>query len=127
MRKVFLLLIIAFIVVCFGYPCIILPFGEYKYETKIGDSTVVVSSFKFKFNGEVKYKYLGFEGEGFYKLKGNKVIISNDKKFDSSDLTLKITSMYNIAENENLVGQIIMATVGIVAALLVVTIPKKRK
>ena len=125
MRKVLLLLCIAFVVVCYGYPCLIVPFGTYKYETtNMGEK--YVQTCEFKFNGKAKIKFEDLETEYYYKLKGNKIILSNDKKFDDNDMEIKISSMYKIGEAENLIGKIVAIAVGVLAVVLVVTAPSKK-
>lgn len=128
MRKILLIICIAFVVVCYGYPCFILPFGEYKYTTTVAEETVN-TTFKFDFKGKVKISSGESSEEMFYKLKGNTVILSEDETFDDSDTKLNISNMYSIGLlGENAVNQMGMWSaigVGVLALLLVVTIPKK--
>lgn len=126
MRKVFLVLCIAFVVLCYAYPCFVLPFGTYKYEETVA-GTKIESTLKFHFDGTVDVEMEGVKQEFYYKLKGNEVILSVDKNFkDDEDTTMPITSMYSIADHDNLVGQIIAGGVGVAALVLVLTIPRRR-
>lgn len=139
LRKILLIICIAFVVVCYGYPCFILPLGTYNYTTTIADEEVT-TSYKFGFNGKVTVSTSATETttEYFYKLSGNKVIISDDETFDDNDLKLAISNMYqinmptvlsitdtevNVATNQ--VGMWVTIGVGVLALLLVVTIPRR--
>ncbi len=127
-RKFLLLICLAFVVIGFAYPCVILPVGSYT-------STVanVTTSYKFAIDGTmqivVKTKELGeVKTDAFYKLKGNKVIISHDEKFDDKDLSLQITSFYGLAGGfKNISAMVIAGGVGFIALVLIVTIPRRRK
>lgn len=122
MKKFLLLLCIVFVVVCYGYPCFILPFGEYKGKTEIlGISQE--ASFNFKFDGTVKLKSTigstSVEKDYFYQLKGNTVVISVDKTFDETDSKIQINNMYKLGELTNTIGMIITIGVGVLATALV--------
>ena len=52
LRKIVLILCVAFVVVCYGYPCFILPFGEYVRTTEIGNITTE-STYNFDWDGTV--------------------------------------------------------------------------
>lgn len=92
------------------------------------------------FNGKVTVSTSATETttEYFYKLSGNKVIISDDETFDDNDMKLAISNMYqinmpqllsitdteaNLATNQ--VGMWVTIGVGVLALLLVVTIPRR--
>ncbi len=132
-RKLLLLICLAFVVIGFAYPCVILPVGS--YTSKLGNIT---TSYKFAADGTMqieiknKEKQDSQENQGkidaFYKLKGNKVIISLDEKFDDNDLTLQINSFYNLQGGfQNISAMVIAGGVGLLALILIVTIPRKRK
>ncbi len=125
MRKILLILSIVFVVVCYGYPCVILPFGTYKYETTMFGSKIE-TTYEFKFNGKVKIGINDEKTEYYYKLKGNEIIISDDKKFDDNDSKIAISSIYNIGGAINQVGQFLAIGVGVMALVLVCTLPKKK-
>jgi len=125
MRKILLTISIVFVVVCYGYPCLILPFGSYKHDTTVlGEKIETV--YEFKFNGQVKISVNDVGSEYFYKLKGNEIIISEDKKFDDTDTKISISSIYNIGGAVNVIGQFVAIGVGVMALVLVLTIPKKK-
>ena len=139
LRKILLIICIAFVVVCYGYPCFVLPFGEYKYSTTIAEQEIT-TSYKFGFNGKVTVSSSVTETttEYYYKLSGNKIIVSEDETFDDNDMKLAISNMYqinmpqllsitdteaNLATNQ--VGMWVTIGVGVLALLLVVTIPRR--
>jgi len=128
LRKILLLVCIAFVVVCYGYPCLILPLGSYTYEYELEGEKEEIS-LQFNFNGTFLAE--GSEDVGYYKLKGNKIILSEDETFDEADLQVKINNIYEL--NVPLMGTFknsiaLYATmgVGVLAVLLVLTIPSKR-
>ena len=129
MRKILLILCIAFVVLCYGFPCIILPFGEYKGKSDVGDYEI---SYKFSFNGKVKFSADDDSDYYYYRVKGNNIIISEDKTFNKDDDKIAINSFYEL--DTSLVGQdaknqvAFWSTlgVGVVALLLIVTIPSKK-
>ena len=129
-RKLLLLLCIAYVVVCYGYPCLVLPFGNYKY-TYQSEGVREEVAVQFHMNGTITIK--DSEEVNYYKLKGNKVIISVDETFDNNDLTVTLKNMYEFempilgVNLRNNVGILVSIGVGALAILLVVTIPKKNK
>ena len=124
MRKLLLILCIAFVVVCYGYPCLVLPFGTYSCKTEVlGEE--VTSTIKFGFDKKAEYTIGDESVELNYKLSGNTVILSVDEEFDDSDMEITIGSIYRIGEYHNLVGLLTTIGIGILALCLVVTIPKK--
>ena len=125
MRKILLIISILFVVVCYGYPCLILPFGEYKYETTIG-GVKFETTYEFKFNGTVTISQNDVEQKCYYKLKGNEVIISDDKKFNDDDMKLSISSIYKLGGAVNQIGQFVAIGIGVMALVLVCTIPSKK-
>ena len=136
LRRIFLLLCIAFVVVCYGYPFFILPFGEYKGTTSFL-GVEAETTYNFKFNGRVtvSYSYSGSttSNEGYYKLNGKEVIISSNETFgDSDDAKLTLDSMYQISLNQvggsatNMIGMIISISVGVLAIIAIVAPSKKR-
>ncbi len=142
-RKIVLLLCVAFVVVAYGYPCLIIPFGSYENKTTVADITTE-TSYSFKFNGKVKVvvevygkdnkdEALKTESELYYKLKGNKIIISEDKEFsedvEGGDTVVYISSIYRVndlLDYFNVYACAITIGVGIVAVALILTIPRKR-
>ena len=132
-RKILLLLCIAFAVVAFGYPCFVIPFGSYDYKlTTLGETKQF--SYSFKFDGTViKTNYNIETGEKeneikmYYKYKGNKVILSTDNKFDDNDEVLAIASIYRLGNTAfNVYGCAVAIGVAVVAAAIVVSMPRRR-
>lgn len=132
-KKLLLLICIAFVVVCFAYPCFIVPFGEYKATVGSGE-TKVEYSYTFDFKGNAVYKRGGIKFKYFYKLDGDEIILSEDKKFDDSDRRIEINSMYEIEATpvvgeemklENNIGKYIAIGVGAFAILIVLIMPNK--
>ena len=126
MRKILLLISIAFVVLCYGYPCLVLPFGSYHDETTVLGAKIE-TTYQFKFNGKVKIAINDSEEEYYYKIKGNEIIISDDKTFNDDDSKLKISSIYNINGAINQVGQFVAIGIGVMALVLTLTIPSKNK
>lgn len=129
MRKFLLILCIAFVVVCYGFPCIMLPLGEYKYTNKEFDIEI---TYEFKFNGKVCADMSGEKEELYYKLKGNKIVLCQNDKFEKGEtISLKLESFYEIsveglAKATNKIAQWITVGVGVAALALVLTMPKKK-
>ena len=134
LRKFLLLLCLAFAVVAFGYPCFVVPFGSYDY--KITNNGVTNEfSYSFKFNGTVVITNFNAEnGEkeseftSYYKLKGNKIIISPDKKFDDDNNSIMaIASIYRLGDTAfNVYACAVSIGVGLIAAVLILTFPIKK-
>ena len=126
-RKILLLICIAFVVVCYGYPCLILPFGSYEHTYEVLGVSVT-ESYSFGFDGKVTRKIGELEEEMYYKLKGNKIYFSDDKEFDFEDgLYSSISSISRIGDYTNKIANYISIGAGALALVLVVTIPKNRK
>ena len=133
LKRILLLLCIAFAVVCYGFPCFVLPFGEYKGSQTLG-SMSSETSYKFKFNGEVSVYSKTTIGDvstedssvKYYKLDKNYVVISDDKTFDDDDQKIKLGSMYLLDNCQNNIGMYLAIGVGALATILVL-IPNKRK
>lgn len=131
-RKFLLLICLAFVVIGFAYPCVILPVGS--YTSKVGD---ISTSYKFAIDGtmEIVVKTKGkddkenqIKKDAFYKLKGNKVIISLDEEFDDKDLSLQICSFYSLTGGfQNISAMVIAGGVGFIALVLILTIPRRRR
>ena len=129
LRKIVLILCVAFVVVCYGYPCFILPFGEYVRTTEIGNITTE-STYNFDWDGTVtKEDEFGLTTKYYYKLKGNEVLLSVDENFDDDyDISISINSLYNIDNGYfNQVGYYVAIGVGILALVLIITIPRRRQ
>ena len=132
MRKILLIISLAFFAVCFMFPCVILPFGTYKGELDFG-SQKVEYFIKFQINGKVKARK-GEDGEwneSFYKLKDGKIIVSDDKTFNNEDLELTIINANQISypllgKMENSIGLMVGIAILVLDVLLVITIPKKK-
>lgn len=130
MRKLFLILCLAFAVLAFGYPCLVLPIGSYTMKT---EHTSV--SYSFKFNGKVDVvsslnvtegDAVETKSEKFYKLDWKRgVIISDDETFDEHDTTLIISSIFSVNNMNNNIAMIISIAVAVVDLVLVLTIKKK--
>ncbi len=117
----------AFSVLAFGYPCLVLPIGT--YTMKATENTSI--SYTFKFNGKVematKIKETETKKEYFYKLDWKRgVIISEDDKFDDKDMTLKISSINSVGGADNPIAMAISIGVAVLDLVLVLTIRKKR-
>ena len=132
-KKILLLICVAFVVVCYAYPCFALPFGTYKGQIGSGESRVEVSM-NFGFDGKVKIKSADSETTQYYKLKGNEIIISEDKKFDDNDITVNLDSMYEFnlgaemfnVEMKNAIGMYVAIGVGAFAVILIL-LPNRRR
>lgn len=125
-RKIVLILCVAFVVVCYGYPCFILPFGEYVRSTEVGNIHIE-AKYNFDWDGTVtEENELGITTKYYYKLKGNEVWLSIDEDFESADKTISINSLYNIDNGYfNQVGYYVAIGVGILALVLIITIPRR--
>lgn len=125
-RKIVLILCVAFVVVCYGYPCFILPFGEYVRSTEVGNIQIE-AKYNFDWDGTVtEENELGITTKYYYKLKGNEVWLSIDEDFESADKTISINSLYNIDNGYfNQVGYYVAIGVGILALVLIITIPRR--
>lgn len=131
MRKVFLIICIAFVVLCYGFPCFVLPFGTYKHEDKV-EGVQIETSYKFKFDGTVALETkIGDASQKFnyyYKIKDGNIILSMDKNFeDAEDVSMPLTSIYKIGEAVNTIGMYTAIGIGIAALVLVITIPGKKE
>lgn len=126
LRKIVLILCVAFVVVCYGYPCFILPFGEYVRSTEIGN-TKIEATYNFDWDGTITAENeLGITTKYYYKLKGNEVWLSIDEDFEEADDVISINSLYNIGNGFfNQVGYYIAIGVGILALVLIITIPRR--
>lgn len=128
-KKILLLICVAFVVVCYGYPCLILPFGSYTGEIGEGEYAVEMSV-TFGFDGKAKVKMGELETERYYKLNGNELILSEDDKFDDNDEKLVMSSMYSFnlddVQLHNNVGMYMTIGVGVLAVVLIL-MPSKRK
>lgn len=131
-RKIYLTLIIALVVLCYGYPMFVLPFGSYTYKEKTGDA-VVEYSIKFQFDGSYSIKMGGLENTGYYKVKNGKIYFDTDKEVDTSSDSgaMSLTNMYTITSGSikivNNIGQYTMLGLGVLSLLLVVSIPSSRR
>lgn len=129
MRKLLSLLCILFVVVCYAYPCFVLPFGEYKLEKVISEDQKVELTLKFDLNkvtiteGKIEQVY-------YYKVDGNEIVLSDDTNFTEDDnFKLQLNSMYEIGYGEkatNDIGMYIAIGVGVLAVILVL-LPSKKK
>lgn len=141
-RKLLLLLCIAFVVIGYAYPCVVLPVGTYNGQI----SETETRSYKFGWGGMVditsKVKNEKEEQEAavtitqYYKLKGDRILICENEKFEENVEELQICSIYKISgigdegQNANCtnIGSIVLTScVGFVAVLLILSIPSKRK
>lgn len=127
-KKIVLLICVAFAVVCYAFPCFVLPFGSYKGEIGSGESKVNVEM-NFGFDGKVKIKTGELENSQYYKIEGNKIIISEDKTFDKNDVKVKLDSMYEMnfgTDLRNDIGMYMAIGVGALAVVLIL-LPSKRR
>lgn len=131
-RRIYLTLIIALVMLCYGYPMCILPFGSYTYKEKVGDA-VVEYSIKFQFDGSYSMKVGELENTGYYKVKNGKIYFDTDKEVDTSSDSgaMSLTNMYTITSDTakivNNIGQYTMLGLGVLSLLLVVTIPNGKR
>lgn len=137
-RKLLLILSIAFAVFAFGYPCMIFPYTNYTY-TYTEKEVEISSTLKFQLNGRVKITgdtslgSLGLvEQENYYykiSFKDQKVLISDTKEFENA-MKLDINNIYSLGGNNGYTNNVAKWTslgVGVVTLLLVLTIPTKRR
>ena len=130
-RKLLLLICIAFVVVCYGYPCLILPLGSYTYNYEDLEGNKQEMSLQFNFNGTLIVD--GSDNVSYYKLKGDKVIISNDKNFEEEAFELKIKNFYELEGDlvvtdlslKNNIAMYSTIGVGALAVVLVLITPNK--
>ena len=125
-RKLLLLICIAFVVVCYGFPCLILPLGSYSYSYEDLEGNKQEYSIQFNFNGTA----IVDESEtiSYYKLSGDKVIISSDKNFEGDVFELKIKNLYELEGEVVVKNNIAMYStigVGVLAVILVFITPNK--
>ena len=134
-RRIILLLCLAFVVVCYAYPCLILPLGSYKgeIESLLGDKTEV--SYTFKFNGEVEmYSKSGDttnKETTYYKIKGKQILFDAEKDWDHADSKMNISNFYTLdlsifGEATNVLAIVIAGAVGVLAIVAIVT-PSRRR
>lgn len=132
-KRIILLICVAFVVVCYAYPCVILPFGTYKGQIGSGEGKVEITM-NFGFDGKVKIKSGEMDETQYFKLNGNEIIISEDKTFDKNDIKVNLDSMYEFdlgedmfsVEMKNTVGVYVAIGVGVLAVIMIL-IPNKRK
>lgn len=132
LRRILLLVSLAFVVLCYGFPCIILPLGSYEGKMTVGEQTIKYEV-EFDFKGKVKIKTSESEEwtEQYYKLKGQTLIISEDKTFNDDDLKVAIENIYEInvpfiGSLKNKLGMYLAIGIGVLDLLLIVTIPNKK-
>ena len=137
-RKLLLILSIVFAVFAFGYPCMIFPYTNYTFTYSEKD-VEISSTLKFQLNGRVKItgdSSLGsiglVEQENYYykiSFKDQQVLISDSKEFENS-MKLDLKNIYSLGSNEGYTNNVAKWTslgVGVVALLLVISMPTKRK
>lgn len=117
LRKILLLLCIAITVCCYGWPCLVVPFGT--YSGKVGEETV---TYEFSFNGTVN-KTVGEEKatgkfELDFKNKGVNVTMDGEETE-----TIALRNMYEFVGFKNQIGEFAMLGVGILAVVLVLISP----
>ena len=117
LRKILLLLCIAITVFCYGWPCLVVPFGT--YNGKVGDTDV---SYEFSFNGTVTCRIGDETKNGKYQLdffgKGIKVMLDGEETEK-----IALSNMYRFGEFENKIGEYAIIGVGILAVVLVLVSP----
>lgn len=132
MRKIILLISLVLVFIAYVFPGFILPIGEYKGETKILDKKIEYTM-KFSFNGKVKTKTDDSDwNELNYDIKDGYVYISEDEKYTDDDIKLAISNIYTIdmpllGEFKNNGVKVFIIGMLIVDAILVITMPKKKK
>ncbi len=137
-RKTVLLLCIAFAIVAFGFPCFVVPFGSYDGEgyeqTQEGEVVQYRDSYEFHLNGKVIYTKTSYDRkqvlektEYYYKLKKNKVFLSEDNKFDNLTRHETIASIIRLGNGRfNIYSCAVAIGVAVIAGALVLTAPNKR-
>ena len=94
MRKLLSLLCILFVVVCYAYPCFVLPFGEYKLEKVISEDQKIELTLKFDLN-KVTITEGKIEEVYYYKVDGNQIVLSEDTNFTEDDnFKLQLNSIF---------------------------------
>lgn len=133
LRRILLLLCLAFVVVVYAFPCFVLPIGNYEAKYKnILTNEEETKTLTFTFdktikdeNGDVVY---------YYRMKGNKIELSNDQEFTSST-EISLSNAYTIIFTPlgiemkfvNKIGVWATVGVGVVALLCVITIPSRKR
>lgn len=127
-RKILLIICMAFFVLCYVYPCVMLPFGSYSGEIGSGDSKVE-RTMTFDTKGKVKIKTAEDEREYFYKMDGRTVIISEDETFDETDYSVRLNSIYEFAYENQMINNIgFYMAIGVGAfALILILLPNRRR
>lgn len=130
LKKILLLLSIAFVVVCYGYPFLVLPFGQYSTKLEIAGAEVEMTV-QFSFEGEAKVKI----GEGeevvfFYEVKDRNVELKVNSEADPS-YVFNLDSLYEINFGSqtlrNDIGMYAAIGVGALAVILVLLPTKKSR
>lgn len=127
-RKILLIICMAFFVLCYVYPCVMLPFGSYSGKIGSGDSKVE-RTMTFDTKGKVKIKTADDEREHYYKMDGRTVIISEDDVFDEDDYSVRLNSIYEFNYENQMVNNIgFYMTIGVGAfALILILLPNRRR
>lgn len=138
LRKVILMLCIAFAVVAFGFPLFVVPFGSYDgegYET-IADGTEIQYrySYEFGFDGKVTYTKTTYDRkaelekhEYYYKTHKNKIFFSEDGVNYNHQEYMTIASIIRLGDGSfNVYSCAVAIGVAVVAGALVLTAPNKR-
>lgn len=132
-RRIILLLCLVFAIFVYAFPCFVLPFGTYKatYTNALTQETET-AYMSFTFDGKIKDE----DGNivNYYRLKGNKIEVSDDEDFSSTH-ALSLTNAYTVTLTPlgyeikyiNQIGLWASVGVGVLALLCIVTIPSRRR
>ena len=132
-KKIFLLLSLVFVVVCYAYPCLVLPFGEYtsvQITSENPDDKITIT-YKFDMNKVVRKKN-DVEEVFYYRLDKNEIILSEDTNFTEDDNTrIQIDSIYELHDGgvkvENKIGMYIAIGIGVIDLLMILSISTKKR
>ena len=132
-KKIFLLLSLVFVVVCYAYPCLVLPFGEYTSVQIISENPddKITITYKFDMNKVVRKKN-DVEEVFYYRLDKNEIILSEDTNFTEDDNTrIQIDSIYELHDGgvkvENKIGMYIAIGIGVIDLLMILSISTKKR
>ena len=131
-KRILLLLCIAYVVICYGFPFFTLPFGEYTFTDSItvaGVTTNYTYIYKFEFGGKgkatIKSGDTSTSKEFTYSFNGNKVKLKENDSGDEYEFTLN--NMYEFTSMSlslkpmtarNDIGMWISVGVGALATIL---------
>lgn len=133
LRRILLLICLAFVVVIYAFPCFVLPFGTYKatYTDPITEEKET-ECWKFGFDKTIK------DEDGnlvyYYRLKGDKIELANDEEFSSTkEISLSNAYTFDVdfvlyqLKFVNSIGIWASVGIGVLALVCIITIPNRKK